>query len=872
MKRNVSGPDMAKPYRPLVLKVSVAALASAGMLTCASVWAQETKAVAAAADEGVVVVVTGVRKSAESALQIKRNSDQVIDTIVADDIGKFPDTNVAETLARVSGIQVRRDAGEANSVLIRGLPGIATLLNGREMYTTNGRYVNLADIPSTMLQRVDVYKSQSADLVEGGIAGVVDVRTNRPFDFKGYTFSANGHLENSDKSKSNDPNVGMMVSNRWKTAYGEFGALFGLSYVENKYQEERAFNTNPTSQGSNLTGPFVMGIEAIPGNRRRLAENVAVQWRPNADVELYAEGISTRYKNTFETDFFVGLPWLGNSVTTTTIPGTNQVQTISSHNTFTIDSTQANKADTLTQQFAVGGRWNASPGLKFTSEISTTSSKYTWANPILDTNTTVPNVNVNTSLNGTPNFQYTGIDMKDAKNFSLFQLFDRYGRDKGGSTDWRADGFYTPEADGLFKEFSAGVRVSSRTAESIKSFEGGVGAPPGINAASINGLSCVSPALGGNYGLAQWYTPCATFLINNTAAIRNAVTGSSSAKALDPGSMFQDSEKSYAFYGKTNVGFDLGSVPVSGVIGVRIVKTDEELQGNNLLTDGSYVATQKSSSSTDVLPSMSFKFNLRPDLIARLAAGKTITRPDFAQLNPGAAYVTAGVTVNPTATGGNPDLKPVTGRNFDAALEWYFAPAGSLSAAVFQHYFDGYILNKTQAETFAGTVYQVTRPYNTDSGQLQGLEVAYQQFYDKLPGWLGGFGLQANVTYMEGKTTKSVDPTLVDKPFTGLSKFSYNIAALYEKNGWSGRLAYNWRSKFVDTYNASNSGLDLTVAPISSLDGSLSYKITPNLSITLDGSNLLDFKYSDYFSNPNVYPRDTRRYDRRIGIGLNWKG
>ncbi|NYS36253.1 TonB-dependent receptor plug domain-containing protein, partial [Streptococcus danieliae] len=134
---------------------------------------------------------SGVRRSAQNSQQIKMRSDQVIDSIVADDIGKFPDNNVAETLARISGIQIRRDSGEASAVMIRGLRDVTTLLNGRELFTTTGRYVNLADIPATMLQRVDVYKSQGADQVEGGVAGIIDVRTNRPFDFKDFTASVN---------------------------------------------------------------------------------------------------------------------------------------------------------------------------------------------------------------------------------------------------------------------------------------------------------------------------------------------------------------------------------------------------------------------------------------------------------------------------------------------------------------------------------------------------------------------------------------------------------------------------------------------------------------------------------------------------------
>lgn len=156
--------QIAAKSSTFILKASVGTLLAAGLLSSASVWAQE----APAADAGPVVTVTGVRKAAQSAQTIKRNADEVIDSIVAEEAGKFPDKNVAEVLGRVSGVQIRRESGEASSIIVRGLPGLVTLLNGREIYTSNGRSLFLADIPTTMLQRVDVYKTQSADMVEGG--------------------------------------------------------------------------------------------------------------------------------------------------------------------------------------------------------------------------------------------------------------------------------------------------------------------------------------------------------------------------------------------------------------------------------------------------------------------------------------------------------------------------------------------------------------------------------------------------------------------------------------------------------------------------------------------------------------------------------
>jgi TonB-dependent receptor len=876
MKHTVSGTCESQAKHRLVLKSGVAVLAAAGLLSALPVMAQEASTTPAAeVSEQATVTVTGVRRAAQSAQKIKKDADNVIDSIVADDIGKFPDTNVAETIARVTGVQVRRDGGEANTVLIRGLPGIATLLNGREMFTTTGRFIQLADIPSTMLQRVDVYKSQSADLVEGGIAGVIDVRTNRPFDFKGFTAVVNGGATNNSLAERTDPNVSGMISNRWKTDIGEFGALVGVSYLRNHYTEERVFNTKPIDKSwllPKLTGPDLVGLESIKGDRRRTAANYALQWKPNKDVELYAEGLTSHYLNNFETDFFVGLPWWGpgDQMSATKIPGSDQMQTLTSHNVNTIMSTQANRASNVTQQHAIGGRWNAAPGLRLSTEIARTLSSFDWQNPILDTITNVPNANVNTNVGGSSYVAYGGMDLNDPSKYTLSQLFDRYGHDNGSSTDWRADGTYTMPNEGVFKDFAFGVRAAKRTAASIKSYEGSVPAPGGVSAASLQGMSCTAQ-MQNNWGTTSWYTPCADYLISNTAAVRKAVTGSSNTKALDPGSYFADEEKNYALYGKAHLGWEAAGIPFDAVLGMRVSKTDSDLLGNSQ-SNGVYVPTSKTSSDTSYLPSANFKATLRDDLIARFSVTKTLTRPDFAQLNPGTAYITPnGTTVLATASGGNPDLKPFTARNYDGSLEYYFSSTGMASLALFRHEFKGYIMNKVVKESFNGVAYDTTRPFNTDDGYLQGAEVSYRSFFDKLPGWLGGFGVEANATYTQGETSSSSNPDLNGKPFAGMSKWSYNVVALYEKYGFSGRLAYNWRSKFTQVYNDGGPGLDLIASAMSSLDGSLGYKINENTSVTLTGTNLLNYKYTDYWTSKALYPRDTRKYDRSVGLFLNWK-
>jgi TonB-dependent receptor len=887
-------------------RVSTVSVVLFGLVSASQAFAQSTAAKTADADLEEIVV-TGVRQSIGSAQTLKKEASQVVDSIVAEDVGKLPDNNVADALARVTGVQIRRDSGEANTVLIRGLPNIITLLNGREVFTTRDRFIQLADVPANMLQRVDVYKTHGADLIEGGIAGTIDVRTRRPFDAPGLQLNGNARAVYSDKSKATDPDLGATISNTWDTSAGEFGALLGLSYQRRNYHEERAFNVAPDSQTcspdpdtglpictsirgqfnathpapvDDFKGPFVVGQIPIAGDRRRSAANFVLEWRPNSKTKLYAEGFGSDFRNEFALDFFVGLPFLGNGdISATVFPGTNQMKTLTNHDVFTITSTQANDNKTLTKQFVLGGSYETDNDLTFSTDVSRTTSTFDLRNPILDVNTTVPEVVVDTNHNGTVLLRYggAGYDIKDGSTYALENFFDNYGNDQGESVDWRGDVAWSPSASGLLTRLSAGFRYADRKAESIRSFIGGTGRPPSrVLADSIPGLGGLSEPMapgGPRYDLVQWYTPSAQFLLDHTDVIRAAF--GQTKRPLDPGSFFSDQEVTQALYAQAELGGDLGSMPWSTVVGVRAVKTEQTLGGNSSqATPGGglvYTPVEAKNDSTDVLPSASFKLSVRPDVIARVALGRLITRPNFLDLNPGVSLstVVSNTTNGLTGTGGNPNLKPVKSDNLDVALEWYFAPAGSITATAFGRKFEGYVQPSFEDQTFDGKVFRIARPGNTGSGKLKGVELAYQQFYDGLPGVLSGLGVLANVTYSDGKTEDVL--TGRDRTITGVSDWVYNVIGLYEKNAWSGRLAYNWRSKFVDSYAfaANASGVyDIHVDNTAQMDGSVSFKLNDNFTLTFEAVNILDTEFKDYFNDQDLYPRDTRRYDRTYELGF----
>ena len=183
------------------------------------------------------IIVTGVRASIVGALNVRKESTQIVDSIVAEDVGKLPDNNVVEALQRVSGVQVTdRGGGEAATVTIRGLPDALTTLNGRKVFTAAGRSFALQDISANLVKQVDVYKTRSADQIETGLAGQVDVKTRRPFDFDGFAVSGLARGIYNEQADSYNPNVALLVSDRWETSIGDIGILVNASWSKTKYR------------------------------------------------------------------------------------------------------------------------------------------------------------------------------------------------------------------------------------------------------------------------------------------------------------------------------------------------------------------------------------------------------------------------------------------------------------------------------------------------------------------------------------------------------------------------------------------------------------------------------------------------------------
>ena len=435
-------------------------------------------------------------------------------------------------------------------------------------------------------------------------------------------------------------------------------------------------------------------------------------------------------------------------------------------------------------------------------------------------------------------------------------------------------------------KIKGGLRVTDREARSRASSVDNVAPSAGRgvpSTASIPGFGSLAPDglfSKGDFGISNWYGPDPDFLRNNTATLRPLFGRPVAEPDFNPTRSFTDTEKTVAGYVQANYTLGVGDKPLNGLVGVRIVQSDQELIGN--LTNGTPVNGSKDI--IDVLPTLTGRLKLMENLLFRFSGGRAITRPGFAQLNPvvtlNAPTTTGGA--NGTGTGGNPDLSNVKSDNYDVSLEHYLTRSNYVSLTGFYRQIEGYVQTFSALETVSGTNYIVTRPRNAGKGHLNGAEATFQYFPDDLPGFLKGLGLHSNYTFIKGEQdvadTRPGAPvgSRVIQPFAQVSKHSYNLIAIYERGAFSARLAYNRRGSYVDTFNGPNPPGDplrtITVKTTDRMDFSASYQIRKGLTVTFDATNLLNQKFQDYYgTNPATHPRDSRLYDRTVEIGVRFR-
>ena len=854
-----------------------------------------TSAASATAAPDEEIVVTGIRASLKSAQSVKRNSVQIVDSVVAEDIGKLPDISVADTAARIAGVQVYRQGGEASNVLVRGLPFFETTYDGREIFTAETRYVALQDFPSQNVAALQVFKTSTADLVEPGLAGLVNVVSRRPFDFAGFELSASAQANYGRNSDQWRPQGNFLISDRWQTGIGEMGLLVNASFTELRYLDNELSNTDfiadPTVNGQRIRLPDITRLYDRSGDRARPSVNAAFQWKPSSVLEFYAGVLWQGFRNRIddrliEADLYNAISY--NSLTFR--PGTNLVSggSITGGNQlFTFQGGTYNKTDTF--QYSGGLKWD-SGRLHGAVDVARTNSTFRGSTESVDRRFLgTPTITFDNSV---PEFAVSGLTAPNSANGFLFQgLYEENQRSAGRGWQGRADLTYDVDNE-LLNKIRIGVRYTDRSV--FRNFGNRYAylLPLGINASTLpvrNSVFDAGFADTNVQGLRNFSSPLygsirdnlvtlRQFVIANCAAIvatgdtGNGCRSYTTTSVSDP-SVYTATEDTLAGYFLAN--YHIGDL-IDGAFGVRAVNTREGQGG----------FTNKNEF-LDALPNWSARIKFTPKFQGRLSYSETRTLPNFDQFN----FSTARIQTGRPATGGlgtisdpysftqgNPNLHAYHSTNYDTSLEFYASPTSYFAVAYFHRDLNGFIQNLAIINPAdPGLGYTITNlAYNSGKGYIDGFELQGQTFLDikSLPGWLRGFGAQASVTWLNAKTQNPDFTSGRPGPLTfqrltdqlnGTSKFLYSVVGLYEYGPLSARITVNGRSSFLASQQARGTDYYYEWAkPAPRVDGSINFSVNKRAQLFFDWTNLTGEPFRQYFSSARAgAPRaDEVRYIR----------
>ncbi|MCI4591971.1 TonB-dependent receptor [Sphingobium sp. BYY-5] len=868
------------------------------------------------------IIVTGVRGSVEAASTKKRNSKQIVDSIVAEDAGKLPDNNVPEALARVTGVQIDRARGQGQSVTIRGLAQVQTTVNGNNTNLGDGRSLNLADIPAELLKSVDIYKTRSADQVEGGIAGTVNVELRRPFDLKkGWTVAGSLRGSYDDISEKVSPYGSLLVANRFDTGIGEIGFLVNASLTRNNYREnyiesESPFKTN--IDGSTVVIPYRAQYGIEQGNVKRPSINAVLQWRASDNLDFVLEGgyLGSREKRSVERLYVQDMPFATNYSDIVLMPDGRTVKSLTISNPNGIPA-------------GIDSQYNSIHSNLYTSNLEAhwhndrvqlnVSAQYNWSNEgnyfvetiLRPTNLNSATVDFASDLysKGAPSITFNGVDLSDLSSYGIDRFQDNRGGSKNKEFASQADLTLRLSDESFLRSLQVGGRYNQRRTSRYYGYRdgfprvNGTYAPlslfPGYDSASL-----VGPDIGG--ATTQWYRIPGSVVLSNIDDIRafiqqydpaNTERFSSVYPPSDRGQTFESNEKNFAAYAQLNWGFKLGSIPVDGLAGVRYTNTWGNSQSFNYrpgdVTNGYQDIVQASpghGNYYDVLPSASAIIHFTPKMQLRLAYSTNVQRPSFFDSRP---FYYAETRANPPVVyAGNPDLKAQREQAFDISAEYYFGRGGQISLAGYHKKATGFLLSsREQANAAQLALYGIDlAKYNASFGYIEqlrnvgdgtftGVEGTFQTFFDFLPGALRNFGVSLNASHIFKARVEYDDeesfPGEFDSPNT--SKWTANLALFYDTTKFSARVAYNYRSSYrmgiwLDTSDGTQ---DATYSPYNAsterLDAAVNYTPVKFMTLSLEATNLLGSDVFRYHGSQNLLPLGVRTLARTAQASVRFR-
>ncbi len=810
------------------------------------------------------ITVTGYRASLEKALDIKRGEAGVVDAIVAEDIGKFPDLNLAESLQRIPGVVITRDAGEGRNISVRGLDSNFTRVrvNGMEALTTvgstdqnggtnRGRGFDFNVFASDLFSQLIVRKTAQADVEEGSLGATVDLRTARPFDYDGFTFAANTQLTYGDMADKTDPRIAALVSNTW--ADGKFGALMSFAVSERRTLEEGSgsgrwaggtsngrFNGCPANPATTpTTSPFPAACAAdvyhprfprytlMEHDQKRMGVTASLQFKPTDRTQfsldaLYSKIDASRDEKYIEAISFsrgacaAGAPGAacraagaGGKPETIVRDGVIENGALVYGLFDNVDIRSESRHDewnTVFTQIGLEGEHEFSDNFKLSGKIGTSSSKH--ENPI-QTTIIMDKYNVD-------NYSY------DYRGDPYKPVLD-YGIDPTSGTGWTLaeirlrpqyvqNDFDIGQLDFNWNispnfRLKGGVQAkdySFSTRELRRASEVSVPAFSGGGFIIPSDLTTLAGLSSVNGSPGTWVIPDYQAFANLLDIYSNSGTFALAERAVNTRSV---DEEDRGVYLQGDFSMDLGSIPVSGNFGVRYVRTRQSSTGI-ATASGIPVTSTVSREYSDTLPSINLVAEVRPDLLIRLGAAKVMTRPGLGSLTPGVTVSVAGGAR--TVSGGNPALDPTRAKTVDLGVEWYFNEGAMLGLGLFYKDIESFIQTTRFVQVYSASGLPASLLEGT------GASVSDDFTFTAPLNTPGGelTGLEANYiqpfTFLPGKWSNlgvQLNYTYVDSQIqyvtsTGANSFKDDLTGL-SKHSWNATVFYEGK-RFSGRVSATN--------------------------------------------------------------------
>jgi iron complex outermembrane receptor protein len=915
--QNKPSRGQSRHTRNTFMLTPIAAACSALLLTSAA-YAQE-------ADQAQVVVVTGIRGSIESSITAKKNSEAITEVLTAEDIGKLPDTSIAESLARLPGLAGQRVGGRAQVITIRGMsPDFAgTLLNGREQVTSgDNRGVEFDQFPSELINGATVYKTPDAALLGQGLSGTIDMHSIRPLDFRERKVNLNARAELNSNGALN-PNTsarGSRLSGSYVNQFANrtLGVAVGFAHLDSPMQEKHyqtwglgqndSYCAQHTADGcSPLKGlppdvTYMGGFEAEARSKKQVRDGLmaVLQYKPSKDFESTVDMYYSKFKQRENMRGLMGGSWgngwggkPGSTFTNVELTpmGSGQLVTSSTFNLYA-PLTGRNDYNTRDDKLKSIG-WNTRAKLadQWTGVADLSYSNAARQENVIETNGTprpgLANLTVKMPTGAGYPTIVPDLNYADAKTYMLGDVcggcwYDGTWRKPTMTDTLKALRLEAKrDMDGFFHDATFGFNYSTRDktrtmnsyATNLKNGRANILVPDGAL------QSPTSLAFTGIPGVVSY--DVMSVLNSNYDVIPIELT-----QIVDRN--YEVHEKVSTAYAKLGIDTELGSVAVRGNLGVQLIHTDQSSHGYSALGDVVSDVT-RGTTYNNVLPSLNLNFELPNDSFVRVGVAKTLARARMDDIRAG-NNVSINVT-SPThewgGSGGNPDLKPWLANSFDLSFERYFGKRSYVAAAGFYKKLLNYIYTQTVPYDFTGipnptkvtpasNIGLFSTPVNGQGGIVKGIELSGALDAGLLIKALDGFGIQGSAS----RTLSSIHPDGPDAPtkLPGLSGTVANVTVYYEKNGFSTRISERYRSAFRGEINGLfNMRSFAEITADKQTDLQISYEFDSGswkgLSVLLQVNNVTNSPYKTVSGKTNgvLAPLEYSTYGRQTLLGATYK-